>query len=74
MDDERLDRIVSKIDHKCDDKLNWNEFLNFLMNEGMTREVVAEAQIYGFGVKRLNLKERYSLKQTEDKVAEHYID
>jgi hypothetical protein len=31
----------------------WAEFLNSLTEEGKIREIVADAQLYGFGVKRL---------------------
>ena len=46
--------------------------MNSLTEEGNVREIVADAQIYGFGVKRLEKKQTYSLK-ADDKIAEYYI-
>ena len=50
---ELIDKIISRIDRRSDETVYWNEFLNSLSDEGMIREIVADSQIYGFGVKRL---------------------
>jgi len=59
--------------------VTWNEFLNFLTNEGTRRETVNDAQLYGYGVKRLKKQGRYHLRTVNqyagpDKLAEYYID
>lgn len=69
---ELIEKIISKINRRSDETICWNEFLLSLSEEGNVREVVADAQIYGFGVKRLHKKEAYSLR-AEDKIAEYYI-
>lgn len=70
-----MDKIISKIDRKSDETVFWNEFLNSLSDEGKVREIVADSQIYGFGIKRFQFKECHSLKAPGDeKVAEHYIN
>ena len=43
---------MDKLDHRNDEKITWSEFLTFLENEGMRREIVNDAQLYGMGVKR----------------------
>ena len=69
-----VDRIISRIDRQYSKKVMWAEFLNSLTEEGKIREIVADAQLYGFGVKRLQFKESNSLKTNDDdKMAEYYI-
>ena len=69
-----VDRIISRIDRQYSKKIMWAEFLNSLTEEGKIREIVADAQLYGFGVKRLQFKESNSLKTNDDdKMAEYYI-
>lgn len=71
---ELIDKIISKIDRRTNETVQWNEFLNSLSDEGGVREVVVDSQIYGFGVKRLEFKQAYALKtKAEDKMAEYYI-
>jgi len=41
--EETMDRLISKLDHKNEDKINWTEFLNFLSHEGSRRETVNDA-------------------------------
>ena len=53
IDKPSMARLISSLDHRNSDKVSWNEFLNFLTNEGIRRETVNDAQLYGFGVKRL---------------------
>jgi hypothetical protein len=70
---------VAKLDHKAATKVSWTEFLSFLQNEGLMRELVNDAGLYGFGVKRLVEKERYKLARTNDptlnaKAVEYYIE
>ena len=50
---EMLDKIISQIDRKSDGTVFWNEFLDSLTQEGKIRETIADAYIFGFGVKRL---------------------
>lgn len=71
---EMLDKIISQIDRKSDGTVFWNEFLDSLTQEGKIRETIADAYIFGFGVKRLQYKDSFSLKASEfDKTAEHCI-
>ena len=53
IDQAAMSRLILSLDHRNTDKVSWNEFLNFLTNEGIRRETVNDAQLYGFGVKRL---------------------
>jgi hypothetical protein len=48
-----VDEIISRIDRQYSERVMWAEFLNSLTEEGKIREIVADAQLYGFGVKRL---------------------
>ena len=48
-----LDKLISKINHQNYSTIYWHEFLNSLTEEGINREIVADAQIFGFGVKQL---------------------
>lgn len=54
--------------------------MNFLTNEGIRRETVNDAQLYGYGVKRLKKHGKYHLRTVDqyhsgpEKLAEHYID
>ena len=77
--DEQMEVIISKFDHKSESKITWTEFLAFLSNEGQRREIVNDAQLYGFGVKRIEFKERIKLtgtkeKPVSDKAVEYYIE
>ena len=72
--DEAMLKLITSLDHRNEDKVSWNEFLNFLTNEGVRRETVNDAQLYGFGVKRLERKLRHRLAQDADKAVEYYID
>lgn len=56
--------IIAKFDHKSHSRITWTEFLAFLQNEGLRREAVNDAQLYGFGVKRLLEKARFKLLRT----------
>lgn len=64
---------MEKLDHRNSDKITWSEFLKFLDHEGMKREMVNDAQLYGMGVKRIQEKQRISLKETPNQI-EYYID
>ncbi len=74
-----MDLIIAKLDHKSSTRISWTEFLTFMQNEGLRREVVNDAQLYGFGVKRLVEKARIKLdvskehKQNE-KAVEYFVD
>ena len=54
--------------------------MNFLTNEGIRRETVNDAQLYGYGVKRLTKHGKYHLRTVDafqggpEKLAEYYID
>jgi Ca2+-binding EF-hand superfamily protein len=77
--DEQMEVIISKFDHKSESKITWTEFLSFLSSEGQRREIVNDAQLYGFGVKRIEFKERIKLtgtkdKPVSDKAVEYYIE
>ena len=72
-------RMIGQLDRKNDKKITWNEFLNFLTNEGTRRETVNDAQLYGYGIKRLAKKGRHHLRVVDqfrgpEKLAEYYID
>ena len=54
---------MEKLDHCHSDKITWTEFLKYLDREGIRREVVNDAQLYGIGVKRLKELQRVELKQ-----------
>jgi Ca2+-binding EF-hand superfamily protein len=54
--DDQIDELMEKLDHKNSERITWQEFLKFLDHEGMKREVVNDAQLYGIGVKRLKEK------------------
>jgi len=45
-------RLISRLNHKSSELISWAEFLFFLESEGVKRETVNDAQIYGMGVKR----------------------
>lgn len=65
------------MDSKSMQKVSWSEFLSFLNSEGINREIVNDAQLYGYGVKRLQERGRYSLRQPEEKeskVMEYFIE
>jgi hypothetical protein len=71
--------IIAKLDHKASSRITWTEFLGFLQNEGLRREAVNDAQLYGFGVKRLVEKDRFKLLRTNEqqasaKTTEYYIE
>ena len=59
--DDRLHSIINKLNHKAQNSITWTEFLQFLSNEGTRRETVNDAQLYGFGVKRLEERDRIKL-------------
>ena len=40
---EKMERIMSKLDHKAETQVTWTEFLTYLTNEGKRREVVNDA-------------------------------
>ena len=72
-------RIVGQLDRKNDKKVTWNEFLNFLTNEGTRRETVNDAMLYGYGIKLLSKKGRHHLRTVDqfngpEKLAEYYIN
>lgn len=77
--EDRLDTVLKKIDHKCNHMITWTEFLQFLTNEGLRRETVNDAQLYGLGVKRLIEKDRITVAANKDaslneKAVEYFID
>ena len=80
IDEQQLRRLINQCDRKNDNKITWNEFLNFLTNEGIRRETVNDAQLYGYGVKRLTKHGKYHLRTVDafqggpEKLAEYYID
>lgn len=51
-----IESLMEKLDHRNSDKITWAEFLKFLDHEGMKREMVNDAQLYGIGVKRMKEK------------------
>ena len=53
---EMLETLIDKLDHRNSDKITWPEFLKFLDHEGLKREMVNDAQLYGIGVKRIKEK------------------
>jgi hypothetical protein len=59
---KQLQKLIDKLDHRNDDKITWSEFLTFLENEGIRREEVNDAQLYGIGVKMLSEGETYFIK------------
>ena len=73
IDQSAMSRLILSLDHRNTDKVSWNEFLNFLTNEGIRRETVNDAQLYGFGVKRLEKKHVHRLIEP-DKAVEYYIE
>lgn len=71
--------IIAKLDHKSESRISWTEFLSFLQSEGLRREVVNDAQLYGFGVKRLVEKARIKLdvsneNKSNEKAVEYFVD
>lgn len=71
--------IILQLDHKSLTRVTWNEFLSFLQHEGFRRETVNDAQLFGFGVKRLVEINRFKLlrsndQQENEKVTEYYIE
>lgn len=76
---EKMAAVISKFDHKSHNRITWTEFLGFLQNEGLRREAVNDAQLYGFGVKRLVEKARHKLLRTSAqdanaKATEYFIE
>lgn len=65
--------MIEKLDRKDFKQINWQEFLKFLDDEGLRREMVNEALLYGMGVKRLKQYLRKSLKETPNQT-ESYIN
>lgn len=61
-DERKFLRMIAQLDRKSDTKVTWTEFLNFLTNEGTRRETVNDAQLYGYGVKRLKQEGRHHLR------------
>lgn len=53
--------------------MTWNEFLTFLDNEGTKREIVNDARIYGFGIKRFEEGSRIRIK-TNGGMSDYFID
>ena len=62
LDEKAFLTMVGQLDRKNDNKVTWTEFLNFLTNEGVRRETVNDANLYGYGVKRLAYKGRHNLR------------
>jgi hypothetical protein len=58
--------LIEKLDRKADSRITWTEFLTYLQHEGMRRETVGDAQLYGFGIKRLVEKQRFKLLRTKE--------
>jgi len=57
-----IDKLIEKLDRKHPSQVQWNEFQNYCQNEGLRRETVNDAQMYGFSVKRLAIPpKRYDL-------------
>ena len=76
---EKMHAIIEKFDHKAKDRVTWTEFLQYLTIEGMRREVVNDAQLYGLGVKRFIQKDRHRLLRTQEqtenqKVTEYFLE
>jgi hypothetical protein len=65
MDESKFLRMINQLDRKNEFKVTWNEFLNFLTNEGIRRETVNDAQLYGYGVKRLSKLGQHHLRISE---------
>jgi len=71
---ELINKSIARIDRQNQESVYWSEFLISLTEEGKRREVVADAQLFGFGTKRFAFKDAYSLKAaTDEKLAEYYI-
>ena len=62
LDEKAFQTMIGQLDRKNDFKVTWTEFLNFLTNEGVRRETVNDANLYGYGVKRLAYKGRHNLR------------
>lgn len=73
LEGKALQKLIDKLDHRNDDKITWSEFLTFLENEGVRREVVNDAQLYGIGVKRLKEGDTVFLRE-KDKTIDYYVD
>ena len=52
-DNDLLDELINKLDRKNQNNITWDEFLRYLDHEGLRREMVNDAQLYGMGVKRM---------------------
>lgn len=79
LDERQFLTMIGQLDRKNDNKVTWTEFLNFLTNEGVRRETVNDANLYGYGVKRLTHSARHHLRLVDqfngpEKLAEYYID
>ena len=79
LDEKSFLTMVGRLDRKNDNKVTWDEFLDFLTSEGVRRETVNDANLYGYGVKRLSFSGRHNLRIVDafngpEKLAEHYID
>ena len=61
-DHVQISNLMERLDHSHSEKITWQEFLKFLDREGMRREVVNDAQLYGIGVKRMKEMHRVELK------------
>jgi hypothetical protein len=71
--EQRLDEIMEKLDnrHMSSDKdasgmITYKELLKFFDNEGLRREMVNDAQLYGVSVKRLEEYSRKNLKEDKN--------
>ena len=62
--DSQIDDVIEKLDRKDKNFITWDEFLKHLDGEGLRREMVNDAQLYGIGIKRLKLYQRKCLKET----------
>ena len=62
IDEKAFLTMIGQLDRKNDNKVTWHEFLNFLTNEGVRRETVNDANLYGYGVKRLSYQGRHNLR------------
>ena len=69
-EDSKIDAIMAKIDNKEPSVVTWNEFLDFLDKETVKRDKINDALLYGKSVKRMQLREKASLRVSKNQKEE----
>ena len=69
-EDSKIDAIMAKIDNKEPSVVTWNEFLDFLDKEAVKRDKINDALLYGKSVKRMQLREKASLRVSKNQKEE----